>query len=141
VNPANVTSSGSLVRASSRNGVAIYAGPGLKPGQGQRAEVTIVNLGALAAAFRLREARASNGFAPGRLHLAIHELHGQASRRVFLGEIGGVPVEGLDLGRFAAGESRTYRFTVMLAKDTPAEELDRGAEAVYEWLAAAVGGR
>jgi spore coat-associated protein N len=141
VNPANVTSSGSLVRASSRNGVAIYAGPGLKPGQGQRAEVTIVNLGALPAAFRLRETGPSPGFAPGRLGFAIHELGEQASRRLFLGEIGGVPAEGIDLGRFEAGESRTYRFTVMLAKDTPAEELDRAASAVYEWLAAAAGGR
>lgn len=141
MNPANVTSSGSLVRASSRNGVAIHAGPGLKPGQGQRAEVTIVNLGALPAAFRMRETSPSNGFAPGRLGLAIHELDGQARRRLFLGEIGAVPADGIDLGRFEAGESRTYRFTVMLAKDAPVEELDRAAGAAYEWLAAAAGGR
>jgi hypothetical protein len=141
VNPNNVISSGSLVRASTRNGVAIHAGPGMKPGQGQRAEVTIVNLGALPAAFRLRENNASNGFAPGRLGLAIHELDGQARRRLFLGEIGSVPPEGIDLGRFEAGESRSYRFIAMLSKDTPAEELDRAAGAAYEWLAAVVGGR
>ena len=141
MNPANVTSSGSLVRASSRNGAMIAAGPGLKPGQGQRGEVTIVNLGALPAAFRLHERSASNDFAAGRLGLAIQELGESARRRVFLGEIGAMPAEGIDLGRFEAGESRTYRFTVMLAKDTPAEELDRAADAVYEWLAASAGGR
>src|SRR5689334_353284 len=119
----------------------IAAGPGLKPGQGQRGEVTIVNLGALPAAFWLRERSASNDFAAGCLGFAILELSENARRRVFLGEIGAVPTEGIDLGRFEAGESRTYRFTVMLAKDTFTEELDRSAGAVYEWLAVSVGGR
>lgn len=141
MNPANVTSSGSLVRASSRAGASIVAGPSLKPGQGQRGEVTIVNLGSLPALFRLLERSASSEFAPGQLHLAIHEIGAGASRRIYLGEIGDVPAAGIDLGRFEAGESRTYRFTVMLAKGDPVEEPGSVAGATYEWLAAAVGGR
>lgn len=129
------------MRASSRNGVAIAVGTGLKPGQGRKGEVTIVNLGALPAAFRLLERDASSDFTAGRLGLAIHELDEQACRRLFLGEIGAVPTEGIDLGRFEAGESRTYRFAMMLAKDTPDEELNRAASATYEWLAAAAGGK
>ncbi|HEX5928128.1 MAG TPA: hypothetical protein VFY48_01925 [Solirubrobacterales bacterium] len=141
MNPANVTSSGSLVRASSRNGALIAARPDLKPGQGQRGEVTIVNLGALPAVFRLCERSASNDFAAGQLHLAIHEAGAGANRRIYLGEIGSLPAEGIDLGRFEAGESRTYRFTAMLAKDASGAGPRDVAEATYEWLAAAVGGR
>jgi spore coat-associated protein N len=134
--PANVSSSGEMVRASSRNGFELFTGFSLEPGQGRRSEITIVNLGALPAAFRLQESAASNGFTAGHLALAIDELHGSASRRVYLGEIGAVPAAGIDLGRFEAGESRTYRFTVLLAKDAPADERNRSAGAAYEWRAA-----
>jgi hypothetical protein len=44
-----------------------------------------------------------------------------------------VSVVGIGLGRFEVGESRTYRFTVLLAKDTPKDELERSAGAIYEW--------
>jgi spore coat-associated protein N len=134
--PTNVSSSGDMVRTSSRNGFELFTGFSLEPGRGLRSEITIVNLGALPAAFRLQESTASNGFAAGHLALAIHELQGGASRRVYLGEIGAVPVAGIDLGRFEAGESRTYRFTVLLAKDTPVDERSRSAGATYEWRAA-----
>lgn len=133
MNPTNICSSGSIVQANLRNGFAIFTGTDLEPGSGQRAEVTIVNLGTLPAAFRLSEVDASNEFAAGRIALAINEFHDNMSRRIFLGEIGTVPAGGIDLGRFDAGESRTYRFTVLLAKGTPKDELERSAGAIYEW--------
>ena len=140
MHPTNVFSSGSIVRGNSRNGLAIRTGGELNPGTGQRAKVTIANLGALPATLRLFEVAASNGFAAGRLGLAIREEGGGAERRVFIGEIGGVPPDGIELGSFGAGESRTYRFTVLLAKDTPEEEWGRSAGAAYEWEAV-FGGR
>lgn len=133
MNPTNICSSGSIVQANSRNGFAIFTGTDLEPGSGQRAEVTIVNLGALPAAFLLSEVSASNEFAAGRIALAVNEFHDDMSRRIFLGEIGTVPAGGIDLGRFEAGESRTYRFTVLLAKGTHKDELERSAGAIYEW--------
>jgi hypothetical protein len=140
MNPVNVSSSGSIVQGNSSNGFAIFSGADLKPGGGRRAEVTIVNLGALPATFRLFEIAASNGFAAGRLGLSIQEQRIGAGRRVYVGEIGGVPAEGIDLGRFEAGESRTYRFTLLLSGDTPEAELGQSAGAAYEWEAVA-GGR
>jgi hypothetical protein len=133
MNPTNICSSGSIVQANSRNGFAILTGTELEPGSGQRAEVTIVNLGALPAPFRLSEVNASNEFAAGRIALAINEFHDDMGRRIFLGEIGTVPADGIDLGRFEAGELRTYRFTVLLVKGTPKDELERSAGAIYEW--------
>lgn len=135
MNPANVLSSGSLVQANSREGFTIATGAHLRPGQGQGAEVTIVNLGSLPARFVLSEHAACNGFAAGRLGLAIHELRGDGSRRVYLGEVGAVPAEGIDLGPFEAGESRTYRFTVLLSKETPEAESRHSAGAAYAWRA------
>lgn len=133
MHPANVCSSGSLVEWNSRNGFAISTDPDLTPGDGQRAEITIVNVGALPGPVRLSEAYASNEFAAGHLALEIKELHGHVDRRIFLGEVGLLPAAGIDLGRFEAGESRTYRFTLLLTKDSPGSEQQRSAAASYEW--------
>jgi len=133
MNPTNVCSAGNLVQADSHNGFAIFAGPDLQPGEGRRGEITIANLGTMPATLRLFEAGASNEYAAGRLALEIKELCGNAGRRIFLGEIGTVPPAGIDLGRFEAGESRTYRFILLLRKGTPVEELGRSAGATYEW--------
>lgn len=133
MNAANVCSSGDLVQATSHNGFTISAGPDLKPGNGRRAEVTIVNLGSIPTAFRLSETCTANEFATGRLVLEIKELRYGSERRIFLGELGTVPVKGIDLDRFEAGESRTYRFTLLLRKDAPEDERQRSASAAYKW--------
>jgi len=134
--PLNVASSGGLLRKSSRDGIVILVEGQLPRGSGMRSEVTIVNLGLLPAIFHLNEANASNDFASGVLTLAIHELRGDGCGRIYLGEIGGVSGDGISLGLFAAGESRTYRFTVFLAKHTPEDELAGSAGAAYCWTPA-----
>jgi hypothetical protein len=133
--PLNVASSGSLVRGSSRDGIVIHVEGQVPRGSGMRSEITIVNLGLLPAAFRLLEADASNDFSAGVFGMAIHELRDSGSGRLYLGEIGEVPGEGIDLGLFTAGESRTYRFTVFLAREAPEDELTRSAGASYRWVA------
>jgi hypothetical protein len=133
--PLNVASSGGLVRRSSRDGILILVEGQVPRGTGMCSEITIVNLGLLPAAFRLFEAGASNDFAAGVLGMAIHELRSSGTGRIYLGEIGEVPADGIDLGPFAAGESRTYRFTVFLAKDAPESELTSSAGASYRWVA------
>jgi hypothetical protein len=133
--PLNVASSGSLVRGSSRDGIVIQVGGQVPRGSGMRSEITIVNLGLLPAEFRLLEADASSDFAAGVLRMAIQELRDSGSARIYLGQIGEVSDDGIDLGLFEAGESRTYRFTVFLAKDTPEDELSGSAGASYRWTA------
>lgn len=135
MNPVNVCSSGNLVLANPRNGLAIFAGADLEPGDGRRAEVTIANLGALPTALRLSETSVSNEFPPGRLFLEIKEFYGTAAKRIFLGEIGAVPKGGLDLSDFRGGESRTYRFTLLLRQGTPDSNRERAARAIYRWKA------
>jgi hypothetical protein len=138
MNPVNVCSSGNLVLANPRNGLAIFAGTDLEPGGGRRAEVTIANLGALPTALRLSETSVSNEFPSGRLFLEIKEFYGAAGKRIFLGEIGTVPKDGLDLSGFRGGESRTYRFTLLLRNGTLNSAGERSARAIYRWNADSV---
>lgn len=66
---ANVHSSGPLISANSREGVAIFTGYDLTPGQSRSAEVRIANMGAGPEVLVLSEQCASNAFAPGELSL------------------------------------------------------------------------
>lgn len=134
MNPANVCSSGNLVQETSRSGFAIFLSPDLEPGEGRLGEVVIANLGVLPALLRLSELNAANGTAPRRVALAIDEIDGPGRQRVFLGDIGGVPPDGIDLGRFEPGESRTYRFTALLRKSGAGAER-KSVSAAYEWTA------
>jgi len=139
MNPANVCTSGDPVKASSRNGFTLSTAADLAPGHGERAEVTIVNLGALPAALRLLETSASNEHPAGSLALEIRTIREGASERIFLGEVGGVPESGIDLGPFGPGESRTYRFTLFLRNGAQRNGRVRRAEATYAWTAAPLG--
>jgi hypothetical protein len=134
MNPAHVCNSGNLVQEASRSGFAILLSPDLDPGEGRLGEIVIANLGVLPAVLRLSELNASNGTAPRRVALAIDEIDGPGRRRIFLGDIGGVPADGLDLGRFEPGEARTYRFTALLRKSSAGAER-KSVTAAYEWTA------
>jgi hypothetical protein len=84
-------------------------------------------------AFQVPHARRyAQGFAAGRIALAInefHDKHGQAPFWVRSGRF----QQAASIGRFEAGESRTYRFIVLLVKGTPEDELERSAGAIYDW--------
>lgn len=130
-----------LLRPSSCSGAVLLAGPDLRPGESRSGEVTISNLGTRPASFRMFECHAASGFAAGCLGLTVHELADAGVRRLYLGEVGSVGDAGIDLGSFEAGESRTYRFTVLLASSTPEQELGKAVGATYDWLATPAGGR
>jgi hypothetical protein len=130
--PRNVRSSGRLIAANSENGVAIFTGYDLEPGDVRSGRVMIVNAGTVAGRFKLIEADASNDFADGELTLAIDDVTDDHIT-VFGGGIGNLPAGGIDLGYFAPGQSRRFRFLVMLDLNSSSAGEGRCAGAAYEW--------
>jgi hypothetical protein len=129
----NKASSGPLVSANSRDGIALFTGYDLRPGESRAGRVTIANKGLEAGEMFLSERRSSNDFEPGQLTLRIEENRGGESRVVYEGGIGDVPAAGIDLGDYEADEERVYRFLVTLSADAPHCVFGRGAGAAYEW--------
>jgi hypothetical protein len=131
-NPANTFSSGTFKHTNSKNGAAIVTGSKMVPGDSKTGTVTITNTGDVAGEFELAETNDSNGFAAGSLDLKIEDVTG-AAKDVYVGDLGSMA--DVDLGSFAAGEARTYKFTVTL--DSSAGNADQGknATADYEWTA------
>jgi hypothetical protein len=134
--PSNRFSAGSLVQANSANGVALFTGYGLKPGEVRTCRVTIANPGATSIRVRLIEAAATSDFDAGSMTLTIQEVSYGRSVTVYQGDIGGVSAEGVDLGYFEPGEERAYFFTAGLSGDALQLDWSSGAGAVYEWESA-----
>lgn len=130
--PRNVRSSGRLIAANSDNGVAVFTGYDLEPGDVRSGTVMIANAGPVAGRFKLTEAEASSDFAEGELTLTIDDVTGDPIT-VFGGGIGGLPAGGIDLGCFAPGQSRRFRFLVMLDLNATGAGEGRCAGAAYEW--------
>jgi len=133
-NPAravNKSSHGPLVQANSDNGIAIFTGYDLIPGESCSAWVRIANAGSVAARFRLEEAEATNDLGT-ELILTIEDV--SAGRAlVYSGMVGDLPAGGLDLGIFEPGEDRAYRFAVYLDA-CAARAVRGGAGALYAWV-------
>ena len=131
-NPANTYSSGAFTHTNSKDGAAIVTGTKMMPGDTKTGTVTITNTGDAAGKFSLAETNDSNGFAAGSLDLKIEDVTGTPAE-VFSGDLGGVP--STDLGTFAAGEARTYKFTVTLDQTAGNTDQGKSATADYEWAA------
>lgn len=129
--PKNITSSGALVQANFDNGFAIFTGYDLRPSDVRSSKITIESDGSAASKLRLLEVEASNSFIAGDLTLLI--VDEETSSEVYRGDLGDLPFEGIHLGAFEPGERRIYRFTVILAIDSPNGGQGRGAGAIYEW--------
>lgn len=132
-NPSNTFSSGNLVQSNSKSGINVVAGSNLKPGDVRSGEVTITNTGSLAGTFKLTESNASNGFGAGDMSLKVDDVSGANPVSIYSGDIGKVPAGGINLGSYAAGEARTYRFTATFSKEAPNSDQGKAAKAEYEW--------
>ena len=130
-NPANTFSSGTFKHTNSKNGASIVTGANLKPGESRTGEVTITNTGSLDGNFKLSEKSAVNPFTAGSLQLVIHDV--TTNVEAYRGDLGAVAAGGIQLGNFAAGAARTYRFTVTLAQSAPNSDQGKTATANYEW--------
>lgn len=131
--PSNVASSGALVAANSENGFAIFSGYDLGPGDVRSARITIANSGPVRGKLRLFEKDASSDFPSGHLALVIDDISDRHPSPVFVGEIGGLPADGINLGYFEPGEQLRFRFILTLDPDARGGSLNRTAGAAYEW--------
>lgn len=126
--------SGTLTQTNSKDGVAIFAGANMKPGDVRTGDVTITNTGSLPGIFTLKEQNDTNEFQAGSLNLKIQDTADNSV--VYNGDLGSVPAAGIGLGTFAAkGGAHTYRFTVTLASGAGIDDQGRSAGAEYVWNA------
>ena len=128
-NPANIYASGTLTQSNSKADAAIFNLSNLKPGDVLNGKVTLTNSGSLPSAFSLSELDATNGFVDdANLQLTVTD---NAGAQVFSGTFG--TLGSKTLGTFAAGEARTYTFSVKLAATAGNAEQGKTATATYQW--------
>ena len=124
----SVVASGTLTLDNTKDGVALFDGSDLKPGDTVSGSATVTNDGSLPAGLTLTEAAGASDFSdPALLQLTIDEDGSQ----VYDGDFGGAGT--IDLGTFAAGESRTYDVTVTFASSAGNVDQGRTASATYTW--------
>lgn len=132
VNSANAFSTGTLAQQNSKSGKAIFNAANLKPGDTLNGKVTITNSGSLPASFTLTE-NATNGFVKAE-NLKLVITRAGSGTPVWTGTFGDLTKAGpLNLGEFAAGESREYTFSTTLAQTADNTEQGKNASAVYTW--------
>lgn len=130
-NTISAVTAGTLTQSNSKADQAIFELTNLKPGDTLNSTVTLTNTGSLASTFSLTENGSTNGFSGDTLSLSITDAAGTS---VYNGTFGGLQ-DGAqqNLGVFAAGEARTYTFTVKLAQGAGNENQGKSAGAVYTW--------
>jgi hypothetical protein len=140
--PVLARTSAPLAHSNSRDGQAVLTASNLKPGERRSGEVTITNEGHPGALYLVAHEPHDTPAASGlrlseRLQLTIADTSGASSRT-----IADAPLSTVErchpLGELAAGESRTYRFSVEFPDGGPkgADNGYAGASATvdYEWL-------
>jgi spore coat-associated protein N len=115
-NPANTFSAGNLSQSNSKSGAVLTAAR-LKPGESSDGTVTITNDGDIAGTFSLSRANLADTPGPNggklseNLDLVIQDVtNASAPTQVYSGKLGAMGTQ--NLGSFAAGVARSYKFTV-----------------------------
>jgi hypothetical protein len=136
------------VLGNSQDDSALLAAHNIAPGDSRSETVTITNKGRTPAAFELSKAGLwekpgqGGGRLSTKLELRIDDVTGQRSpAAVYRGTVG--TMSRLPLGSFAAGESRTYRFTATFpdggvpSSGTPGDNAYMGASLTvdFHWTA------
>lgn len=133
------TNGNSLVMSNSKDGFAILAASGLKPGQTVTGTVTITNEGAVDGDFTLDKANLSDTSAPvsqrlsGLLDLSIDDVTSSSVQNLYSGKLGAMP--SIAIGTIPKRTSRTYRFTVRFPSGAVATNgfQGRSARVDYQW--------
>jgi hypothetical protein len=139
--PAATFATGAAQVANSRDGSAIVGGT-LGPGSELTGSVTISNVGSAAGAFSLQVSHLTDtpggggGFFSRQLDLAVDDVTAPASPvKVYSGKLNSL--NPTQLGSFAAGSSRTYRFTVSWPSGGASDASYYGSSmsVQFDWLA------
>lgn len=145
-NPANTFSSGNLAQTNSSSGAVLTASK-IKPGDpASTGTVTITNSGDIPGTFTLSKANVADTAGPNggtlssKLNVLVQDVTIAGSPvSVYTGAIGAMPAQSL--GTFAAGASRTYKFSVTFpdggtpASTTTGDNAYRGSSLSvdYQW--------
>jgi hypothetical protein len=116
-NPSNTFSAGNLAQSNSKEGAAVLTATKMVPGTSTNGTVVITNSGDVAGTFTLSKTSltdtpgANGGQLSGVLNLKVEDVTKAGSPiSVYSGKVGAMGAQSL--GSFAAGEARTYKFTV-----------------------------
>ena len=131
-NTISAVTAGTLTHSNSKADQAIFNLSNMKPGDTLNGSLTLSNTGSLPAAFSLTEVSSANGFSGANLSLTITDS--TTGTVVYDGTFGGL-VDGAknELGTWAAGAARAFKFTVKLHQDAPNADQGKSANAVYRW--------
>ncbi len=133
-NAVNHAEAGTLTQTNSLAGASIYNLANMKPGDTVNGKVTVTNSGSLAANLKLTESGVVNGFSqPTKVRMTVTDVTVPASPVVVANNIAYGTLGAVDLGQWAAGQARTYVFSVTL--DVTADNTNQGdmADASYTW--------
>ena len=120
-----------LAHSNSRAAQAILTAANLKPGERRTGRVTVVNRGHSGELYLVARRPPEPGMRLSeRLSMAIEQDGGHVVAAGGLADA----VACHRLGRFGAGESRTYAFTVGLSRDAGNAYAGASARVDYEWL-------
>jgi spore coat-associated protein N len=116
-NPSNTFSAGNLAQSNSKEGAAVLTASNMVPGTLTNGTVIITNSGNVAGTFTLSKSNltdtpgANGGQLSGVLDLTVQDVTNASSPvAVYSGKVGAMGAQSL--GKFAAGEARTYKFIV-----------------------------
>ncbi len=145
-NPANTFSAGNLAQSNSKEGAAVLTASNMVPGTSTNGTVVITNSGNVPGTFSLSKTSltdtpgANGGQLSGLLELSIQDVTNASSPvTVYSGKVGAMGTQSL--GKFAAGEARTYKFTTTFPEGGTPASLTTGDNAYkgssmsvgYEW--------
>jgi spore coat-associated protein N len=124
-NAGNLVATGDLKVDNSNDGAAILTASGLVPGQSAEGTVTISNTGSAEGNFSLTTTNLTDTPASpplsGKLDLVIVDTTNATNpNQVYSGKVNAVGT--IQLGRWAAGEHHSYKFTATFPNGTPAED-------------------
>lgn len=133
-NPNSIVASGTLTQSNSKTGAAVFNISNIKPGDVVGGEVTITNTGSLPAVMSVTESAFSSTFsatagspATPTLNLVVTE----GSTEVYNGAFGSMATKAL--GTFAAGQAKTYKFTLTFNQGAGNSDQGKTASATYTW--------
>lgn len=129
----------SIQLGSSAANQAIVAASGMRPGDSRQGTIAIANKGAAAGAVSLKAAGLTGSALAAAIDFKLEDVTGGGSAQKWSGKLGAF--ESADLGSFAAGSTREYRFTLSWPSASNEASLQGASTSLtFQWSGIAKGG-
>jgi len=128
----------SIQLSSSAANQAIVAASGMKPGDSRQGTIAIGNKGAAAGALSLKATGLTGSALAAAIELRVDDVTGGGSAQKWSGKLGAFG--SVELGSFAAGTTREYRFTLSWpAASNEASLQGASTSLAFQWSGTAKG--